>query len=134
MYEFWYDYLKPKYGDKVKLCYMDTDRFIIHVETEDISNGIANDVDTWFDTSAYDKNDNRPLPIGRNKKVTAKSKDELNGKTMTELCDPAAKIDAFKLDDQDYTEHKQAKGTKKCVIKKCLDFKTIKSQYLKIKM
>ena len=99
MYEFWYDYLKPKYGDKVKLCYMDTDRFIIHVETEDISNGIANDVDKWFDTSAYDKNDNRPLPIGRNKKVTAKSKDELNGKTMTELCDPAAKMDAFKLDD-----------------------------------
>ena len=53
---------------------------------------------------------------------------------MAELCSPAAKTYAFKLDDYDNTEHKQAKGTKKCVIKKCLHFKTIKSQYLKIKM
>ena len=36
MYEFWYDYLKHKYGDKVKLCYMDTDSFIVHIETEDV--------------------------------------------------------------------------------------------------
>ena len=35
MYEFWYDYIKPKYGDKAKLCYMDTDSFIIHNITED---------------------------------------------------------------------------------------------------
>ena len=54
MYEFWYDYLKPKYNDKVKLCYMDTDSFIIIIiKTEDI----ANDVERWFDTSNYDKND-----------------------------------------------------------------------------
>ena len=32
--EFWYDYLEPKYGDKIKLCYMDTDSFIFYVETE----------------------------------------------------------------------------------------------------
>ena len=91
MYEFWHDYLKPKYGDKVKLCYMDTDSFIIHVETEDFYKDIANGVDKWFDTSAYDKNDNRPLPIGKNKKMIGKFKDELNGKIMTELCNPMAK-------------------------------------------
>ena len=68
MYEFWYDYLNPKYQDKVKLCYMDTDSFIIHIETHDFLEDIANDVDEWFDTSKYDKNDNRPLPIGKTKR------------------------------------------------------------------
>ena len=68
MYEFWYDYLKPKYQDKVKLCYMDTDSFIIHIETDDFFEDIANDVDECFDTSKYDKNDNRPLPIGKTKR------------------------------------------------------------------
>ena len=47
---------------------------------------IANDVDKWFDISAYDKDENRPLPIGKNKKVIGKSKDELSGKIMTENC------------------------------------------------
>ena len=68
MYEFWYDYLKPKYQDKIKLCYMDTDSFILNVQTEDFYKDIASDVDKWFDTSKYDKNDNRPLPIGKTKK------------------------------------------------------------------
>ena len=69
MYEFWYDYIKPKYGDKMRLCYMDTDSFIMHIKTEDFYKDIADDVERWFDTSNYDKNDNRPLPIGKNKKV-----------------------------------------------------------------
>ena len=67
MYEFYYDYLKPKYGDNVRICYMDTDSFIIHVQTEDVYKDISNDVNKWFDTSGYDKNDDR-LPIGINKK------------------------------------------------------------------
>ena len=132
MYELWYGYLKPKYGEKVKLCYMDTDIFNIHVETEDFYKYIANDVDKWFDTSAYDKNDNRPLPIGKNKNVIAKFKDELNGKIMTKLCFPASKRYEFLLDDND--ECKKAKGTKKCVIKKYLNLRIIKSQYLKRKL
>ena len=45
MYEFWYDYIKPKYQDKAKLCYMDTDSFAIHIKTEDIYEGIANHVE-----------------------------------------------------------------------------------------
>ena len=45
MYEFWYDYIKPKYGDRAKLCYMDTVSFIIYVRTEDFYEDIANDVE-----------------------------------------------------------------------------------------
>ena len=69
MYEFWYDYLKPKYKDKGKLCYMDTDSFAINVFTEDFFEDINNDVARWFDTSKYDQHDKRPLPLGMNKKV-----------------------------------------------------------------
>ena len=53
MYELWYDYIKPKYQDKAKLCYMDTDSFIIHIKTEVFYKDIANDVEEWFDTSYY---------------------------------------------------------------------------------
>ena len=52
MYEFWYDYFKPKYGDRVKLCYTDTDSFIIYIKTEDFFEDISNDVEKWFDTSS----------------------------------------------------------------------------------
>ena len=45
MYDFWYDYIKPKYGDKAKLCYTDTDSFIIHIITEDFFEDISNDVE-----------------------------------------------------------------------------------------
>ena len=76
MYEFCYDYIKLKYGDKARICYMDTDSFIIYIETEDFQEDIANDVDKWFDTSNFDKNDNRLLPIGKNKKVIGMFKDE----------------------------------------------------------
>ena len=69
MYEFWYGYIKPKYGDRAKLCYTDTDSFIINIIAEDFYKDIANNVVKWFDTSNYDKNDEIPLPIGKNKKV-----------------------------------------------------------------
>ena len=68
MYEFQYDYIKPKYQEKVKLCYMDTDSFIIYIKTEGFYEDIANDIEKWFDTSNYDKDDKRPLPTGKNKK------------------------------------------------------------------
>ena len=51
MYEFWYDYMKPRYGDNVKLCYMDIDSFIIHIKTEDFYKDIADDVEERIDTS-----------------------------------------------------------------------------------
>ena len=132
MYEFWYDYLKPKYGDKVKLCYMDTDNFIVHIKTEDFYEDIASNVDKWFDTSAYNEDNNRPLPIGKNKKVIGKFKDEMNGKIMIENYNARAKTYAFKLDDD--KETKRAKGTKKCVIKKDLTFENYKESVLKNKI
>ena len=51
MYEFWYNHIKPKYQDKAKLCYMDTDRFVIYIKTDEFYKYIANDVKKWFDTS-----------------------------------------------------------------------------------
>ena len=75
MYEFWYYYIKPKYEDKAKLCYMDTNSFVVHIITEDVYEDIANDIERWFDTSNYDENDKRPLPIGKNKKVIGYFKD-----------------------------------------------------------
>ena len=63
MSEFWYDYVKSKNGEKAKLCYMDTDSFIVHVKTGDIYRGIAEDVETRFDTSNYELD--KPLPKGK---------------------------------------------------------------------
>ena len=68
MYEFWYDYIKPKYGDKARLCYMDTDSFVMHIKTEDFYKDIADDVERWFDTSNYDEKDERPIPTVKNKR------------------------------------------------------------------
>ena len=80
MYEFWYNYIKPKYADKAKLCYMDTDSFVIYIKTEDFYKDIAGNVERWFDTSNCDENDKRPLLIGKNKKIPGPFKDELGGK------------------------------------------------------
>ena len=65
---------------------MYTDGFAIHVFTEHFFEDIANDVERWFDTSNYDKNDKKPLQIGMNKKVIGLFKDELGGKIMNEFC------------------------------------------------
>ena len=64
MYEFWYDYMKPKYDNNVKLCYVDTDSFIMNIKMNDFYEDIANDVENGFDTSNYEVN--RPLPMGKN--------------------------------------------------------------------
>ena len=92
IYEFWYDYNKPKYRDRAELCYMDTDSFVIHIFTEYFFEDIKNDVERWFDTSNYDKNDETPLQIGMNKKVIGLFKDELGGKIIKEFCALRAKI------------------------------------------
>ena len=85
MYKFWYDYIKPKYGDKARLCYMDTDSFVMHIKIEEFYKDIAGNTEKWFDTSNYDQADKRPLPIGKNKKVIGIFKNELGGKIMIEF-------------------------------------------------
>ena len=118
MYEFWYDYMKPKYGNKVKLCYTDTDTFIINIKTNDFYEDIYDDVERKFDTSNYEVK--RPLPIGKNKKVIDLMKDELSLKIITEFATLRPKTYSFLTDDG--REDKKAKGTKKCVIKKMIKF------------
>ena len=83
IYEFWYDYMKPKYGDNIKLCYMDTDSFIMNIKTEEFYKDLANDVEKRFDTSNYEVN--RPLRTVKNKKVIGLTKDELGGKIIAEF-------------------------------------------------
>ena len=75
MYEFWCDYIKPKYGDRAKLCYTDTESFAIYED-------IADNFESWFGTSNYDENDKRPLPVGKNKRVIGLFKDQLGRKIM----------------------------------------------------
>ena len=118
MYEFLY--LKPKYKDKATLCYMDTDSFVLNIFTEDFFEDINNDVERWFDTSNYDCNDKRPLPMGMNKKVIGMLKDKLGGKIMKEFCALRAKTYTYLMDDD--SEKKKAKGIKRCLIRRRLMF------------
>ena len=114
MYEFWYDYVKPKYGNDVKLCYMDTDSFVMNIKTNDFYKDISSDFENRFDTSNYEVN--RPLPMGKNKKVIGLMKDELGGEIITEFITLRPKTYSY-LNDND-KEDKKSKGTKKCLIKK----------------
>ena len=114
--------MKPKYVDNVKLCYMDTDSFIMDIKAEDFYKDIADDVGKRFDTSNYEIN--RPLPTGKNKKLIGLMKDELVGKIMTELVALRPKTYSYLTDD--CKEDKKAKGTKKCVIKRRLKFSNYK--------
>ena len=121
MYEFWYDYMKPKYKEKVKLCYTDTDSFISHIKIEDFYKYISDDVDKRFDTSNYECC--RPLAIGINKKEIGLMKDELGGKIMKGFVGLRAKTYSCLMDDG--TEIKKQRN-KKCVIETDLwhqDFK-----------
>ena len=118
MYEFWYDYMKPKYGNNVKLCYMDTDSFIMSIKIEDFYNDIANDVEKRFDTSNYDVD--RTLPTGKNKEVIGLIKDDLGGRIFTEFV--ALRHKTYSYLKNDCKEVKKAKGKKKCVIKRMTKF------------
>ena len=130
MYEFWYDYMKPKYGNRVKLCYMDTDSFIMSIKTNDFYKDISIDIDKRFDTSNYEII--IPLPTGKNKKVIGLMKDELRGKIITEFVTLRPKTYSYSTDDG--KEDKKAKGTKKCVIKRMIKFNDYKNCLLKDKV
>ena len=96
---------------KVKLCYMDTDSFIFHVETNDFYKDIISDLEKWYDTSKFDKKLNRSIPIRINLGIIGKFKDELKGEVMTEFGALATKLYAV-LDNSDKVD-KKAKGAKK---------------------
>ena len=122
MYEFHYDYMKPKYPEGLTLCYMDTDSLIYDIETEDFYRDIADDVKDRFDTSGY--NLHRPLLVGLNKKVIGLMKDELGREIMTEFVTLRPKMYAYKTGE---SESKKCKGIKKCVDKAMISFEDYKA-------
>ena len=124
--EFFYDYIKPKYQNNGKLCYMDTDSCIINIKTEYFYENIANDIEKIFDTLNYQVN--RPLPKEKNKKVIGLMKDELGEKIMTDFAALRPKTFSYLMDDG--KSDKKAKGTKKYVIKRRLKFNDYKDYLL----
>ena len=122
MHEFWYDYMRRKYGDMVKLCYTDTDSLVMNIKTKGVYKDIAQDAQESFDTSNYSVD--RPLPKGKNRKVIGLMKDELGGGIITEFVALRPKTYSYTTDE--FIEMKKAKGTKKCIIKKMLKFEDYK--------
>ena len=106
MHEFWQDYIKPKYGEKANLCYMDTDSFITYIKTDDSYKDIIEDVETRFDTSNYELD----RSLCRGKKTIGLIKDVLGRKTVIKFAGLRAKKCSYLIDDS--SEDKKAKGTK----------------------
>ena len=121
-HDFWYDYIKLKYGEKGKLCYMNTDSFIAHIKTEDIYKDLAEDVESRFDTS-NDEVD-RLLPMGKNKKAVILMKDKMRGQIMKKIVGLRPKTYSYLKENND--EGKKAKSTKKFAVKKKLKFEDYK--------
>ena len=123
MYEFHYDYMKLKYpDDELKLCYMDTNSLIYSINTEDFYKDIADDIETRFDTSGYILD--RPLPIGKYKKVIGLMKDELGEEIMKEFVSLRPKMYSCRAGN---SEPKKCNGIKKCVVKKMISFDDYKA-------
>ena len=120
MYDFHYNYIKPKYGEKAKLLFTDTDSLMYLVETEDFYKDIAPDVREKFDTSNYPKNHQSGIETNVNKKVINKFKDEAGGEQIAEFVGLRAKLYSYRLDKGE--EIKKDKGVKTSVVKKTINF------------
>ena len=114
MFDFHYNYIKPKYADKAKLLFTDTDSLMYEIETEDFYKDIAGDVKDKFDTSDYPENHPSGIPTGINKKVLGMMKDEAAGKIIKEFVGLRSKLYSFVMDDGGET--KKCKGIKKQVV------------------
>ena len=115
MYEFHYNYIKKKYGDKAKLLFTDTDSLMYEIQTEDFYKDISADVKHRFDTSDYPPNQPSGIPSGFNKKVLGVFKDEVKGKVIDEFVGLMAKLYSYKMFEG--KESKKCKGIKKTVVK-----------------
>ena len=125
MYDFHYNYIKPKYGEKAKLLFTDTDSLMYEIETEDFYKDISKDVKDRFDTSDYPENHPSGIPTGINKKVLGMFKDEAAGKIIKEFVGLRAKLYSFIMEDG--KENKRCKGVKKQVVESSItheDYKT----------
>jgi len=99
MFDFHYNYIKHKYGDKAQLLYTDTDSLIYDIETDDVYADISDDVEAKFDTSEFSPNHPSGIPVGKNKKVVGVMKDEPCGKTITEFVGLRPKLYSYKVDE-----------------------------------
>ena len=125
MFDFHYNYIKSKYGDKAKLLFSDTDSLMCEIETEDFYKDISGDVKDRFDTSDYPENHPSGIPTGINKKVLGMMKDEAAGKIIKEFVGLRAKLYSFIMDEGG--EIKKCKGIKKQVVESSIsheDYKT----------
>ena len=125
MYDFHYNYIKPKYGNKAKLLFTDTDSLMYEIETEDFYKDISEDVKDRFDTSDYPENHPSGIPTGINKKVLGMFKDEAGGKIIIEFVGLRDKLYSYIMDEGE--EHKKCKGIKKQVVATSIkheDYKT----------
>ena len=116
MYEFFYNYLKPKYGNNIQLQMSDTDSLLFYCECEDIYSDMGESLDL-FDTSDFPKD--HVLHSNHNKKVLGKMKDECNGVPITSFVGLRSKMYAFKCIN---SEHKRAKGVGRLCVKKDMTF------------
>ena len=114
MFDFHYNYIKSKYGDKAKLLFTDTDSLMYQIETEDFYKDITGDVKDRFDTSDYPENHPSGIPTGINKKVLGMMKDEAAGKIIKEFVGLRSKLYSFIMDDGGET--KKCKGIKRQVV------------------
>ena len=115
MYDFHYNYIKQKYGDKVKLLFTDTDSLMYEIQTEDFYKDISEDVKHRFDTSDYPPNHPSGIPSGFNKKVLGMFKDEAGCKVIDEFVGLRAELYSYKM-----FEGKKCKGVKKSVVKRSI--------------
>ena len=125
MYDFHFNYIKSKYGDKAKLLFTDTDSLMYEIQTEDFYKDISGDVKDRFDTSDYPENHPSGIPTGINKKVLGMFKDEAAGKIIKEFVGLRAKLYSYKMDEGG--ESKKCKGIKKRVVESSIsheDYKT----------
>ena len=125
MFDFHYNYIKPKYGDKAKLLFTDTDSLMYEIQTEDFYKDISGDVKDRFDTSDYPENHPSGIPTGINKTVLGMMKDEATGKIIKEFVGLRSKLYSFKMDEGG--ENKKCKGVKKQVVENSITYEDYKT-------
>ena len=124
MFDFHYNYIRKKFGDRAELLFTDTDSLMYLIQTEDFYQDINKDIKRKFDTSNYPEKHPSGIKTGINKKVVGKFKDEAAGKQITHFVGLCPKLYSFKVEDN--SETRKAKGVKKNVIKNALSFEDYK--------
>ena len=124
MFDFHYNYIRKKFGDRAELLFTNTDSLVYLIQTEDVYQDINKDIKRKFDTSDYPEKHPSGIKTGINKTVIGKFKDEVGGKQNIHFVGLRPKLYSFKVEDN--SETRKAKGVKKNVIKYALSFEDYK--------